>query len=193
VSRHRAARREEARERAHSRTSELQRHPAISVARPADLTDLLSLVRAYYRFDGIRFRKDTATAIGRLVASRSLGRVWIMRHGPSAVGYAILTFNFDAEYGGLQAMLTDLYIRPRHRRQGLGRRTLDLISAYCRSKGIGTIELQVEEDNEKAQDFYRRLGFELLSRMVMSKEVPKVRSAPVRRRDRRLRDDAPAY
>ncbi len=172
MSRHRGARREEARERAPSRTSELRRHPTISVARSADLTDLLSLVRAYYRFDGIRFRKDTATAIGRLVASRSLGRVWIMRQAARR-GIAILTFNFDAEYGGLQGMLTDLYVRPRHRGQGLGRRTLALVSAYCRSKGIGTIELQAEEDNEEAQAFYRRLGFERLSRIVMSRKVPK--------------------
>ena len=41
------------------------------VTRPADVTDLLPLVRAYYRFGGIRFRKDTATAIGRLIANRS--------------------------------------------------------------------------------------------------------------------------
>ena len=149
MSRHRGARREEARERAPSGTSERRRHPTISVARPADLTDLLSLVRAYYRFDGIRFRKDTATAIGRLVASRSLGRVWIMRQGPRAVEYAILTFNFDAEYGGLQGMLTDLYARPRHRGQGLGRRTLALVSAYCRSKASARSNCRPKKTTKK--------------------------------------------
>jgi ribosomal protein S18 acetylase RimI-like enzyme len=172
VSRRRAARKDRS-PRALTRENEkLRQPPSITVARPADLTDLLPLVRAYYRFDGIRFRKDTATAIGRLIASRSLGRVWIMRHGPRAVGYAILTVNFDAEFGGFQGMLTDLYVRPHHRGQGLGRHTLALVSAYCRSKGVDTIELQVEEDNEEAQTFYRRLGFEQLSRIVMSREVP---------------------
>jgi ribosomal protein S18 acetylase RimI-like enzyme len=172
VSRRRAARKDRSPRALTLENEKLRQPPSITVARPADLTDLLPLVRAYYRFDGIRFRKDTATAIGRLIASRSLGRVWIMRHGPRAVGYAILTFNFDAEFGGFQGMLTDLYVRPHHRGQGLGRHTLALVSAYCRSKGVDTIELQVEEDNEEAQTFYRRLGFEQLSRIVMSREVP---------------------
>ena len=42
-----------------------------------------------------------------------------MRHGPRAVGYAILTFNFDAEFGGLEGMLTDLYVRRDHPARGL--------------------------------------------------------------------------
>ncbi len=66
-------------------------------ARLSDFSDLLQLVRAYYRFDGIRFdRSVVGAALKRLLRSRSLGRIWIMRDGSNAVGYAVLTFNPDS-------------------------------------------------------------------------------------------------
>jgi ribosomal protein S18 acetylase RimI-like enzyme len=36
---------------------------------------------------------------------------------------------------------------------------------------IHALELQVEKDNGDAQEFYRRLGFKTLSRLVMSRAV----------------------
>lgn len=151
-----------------------RREPRVELrfARPADFSRLLPLVRAYFKLDGIRFEKKVVgAALERLLRRPSLGRIWIMRYGSRAVGYAVLTFNYDLEFGGLEGLVTDLYLRSEHRRRGLGRRVLALIRAYCRSAGIGTIELQVEEHNKDAREFYRRLGFKKLSRIVMSRDV----------------------
>jgi ribosomal protein S18 acetylase RimI-like enzyme len=143
----------------------------ITLARRRDLQDLLCLVRAYYRFDGIRFPQRAPAALRKLLTKPALGRAWILRDRGRAVGYMILTFNFDVEFGGLEGILTDLYLRPGHRRRGLGRLLVDVASAYCRSRGVETIELQVGDNNEAAQAFYRRLGFERLSRLVMAREI----------------------
>ena len=151
-----------------SRTS-----PVVALARRNDLEDLIRLVRAYYRFEGIRFRQSAVAALRKLLAMPTLGRAWILRDRGRAIGYAILTFNFDVEFGGLEGILTDLYLQCDHRGQGLGRRLVDVACAYCRSRGVETIELQVGEGNEAAQEFYRRLGFERLSRLVMAREVSK--------------------
>ena len=48
---------------------------------------------------------------------------------------------------------------------------LEVVDDYCRSQGIGTVELQVVEDNGDAQAFYRRIGFTRLNRIVMAREV----------------------
>jgi len=117
--------------------------PVIAVARRRDLQDLDRLVRAYYRFEGIHFRASAAAALGKLLTTPALGRAWIVRDRGRAIGYAILTFNFDVEFGGLEGMLTDLYLRPGHRGRGFGRRLVNVASAYCRSRGVETIELQV--------------------------------------------------
>src|SRR5262245_22304756 len=96
--------------------------PVITLARRKDLEDLIRLVRAYYRFEGIRFREGALAALRKLLTVPTLGRAWILRDRGCAIGYAILTFNFDVEFGGPEGILTDLYLKPGHRGQGLGRR-----------------------------------------------------------------------
>jgi hypothetical protein len=38
-----------------------------------------------------------------------------MRDGIKAIGYVLLTFNFDLEFGGFEGVVTDLYIDERYR------------------------------------------------------------------------------
>jgi ribosomal protein S18 acetylase RimI-like enzyme len=145
------------------------------VIRPARLTDradLLALIRAYYRFDHIRFSPRTiAPALDKLLCSRSFGRVWIMCDGARPAGYIVLTYNFDLEFGGIEGLVTDLFVYARYRGRDLGRRALDVVETYCRARGIGMVELQVENENVEAQAFYRKLGFKQLSRIVMTRAV----------------------
>lgn len=158
-----------------SKTRQQDRRAArvtIRAARVADSPDLLRLIRAYYRLDHIRFAPRTAAhALATLLRHPSLGRVWIMREGATAVGYVILTYNFDLEFGGIEGLVTDLYIDTAHRGAGLGQRALDLVDDCCRAHGIGMVELQVEVANAAARAFYRRIGFKQLSRVVMTRAV----------------------
>src|SRR5713101_6407842 len=145
------------------------------VIRPARLTDradLLALIRAYYRFDHIRFNPRTiAPTLEQLLRRPSLGRVWIMREGAMSAGYVVLTYNFDLEFGGVEGLITDLFVDARYRGRGLGRRALDIVDTYCRARGIVMVELQVEDANSEAQAFYRKVGFKQLSRIVMTRDV----------------------
>jgi ribosomal protein S18 acetylase RimI-like enzyme len=141
-------------------------------ARPGDAADLMPLIRAYYRFDGIRFRASPiAQALTRMLKNRRLGCVWIFRDGIKAVGYVLLSFNFDLEFGGFEGLVTDLFVHQNYRRRGLGERALAIVDEYCRSAGIATVELQVVEDNREAQAFYRKIGFMRLNRIVMVRAV----------------------
>lgn len=145
---------------------------AIGRARAGDAPELLRLIRAYYRFDKIRFHAGAiGPALARLLRNRRLGVAWIIRDGIRPVGYVMLTFNFDLEFGGCEGLVTDLYVDTKYRRRGLGERALEVVDDYCRSRGIGTIELQVLEDNKDAQAFYRKIGFTRLNRIVMARAV----------------------
>jgi ribosomal protein S18 acetylase RimI-like enzyme len=83
----------------------------------------------------------------------------------------ILTFNYDVEFGGVEGIVTDLFIHAPYRGMGIGRRIMALIDDYCRATGIHAVELQVESVNREAQEFYQRLGLTTLSRIVMSRAV----------------------
>jgi len=151
-------------------------------ARPRDAADLIPLIRAYYRFDGIRFRAGPIShALARMLKDRRLGFAWIFRDGTRPVGYVLLSFNFDLEFGGFEGLVTDLFVKPEYRGRGVGERALAIVDEYCRSVGIATVELQVVEDNREAQAFYRKIGFKNLKRIVMARAV-KARTRAVRPR-----------
>lgn len=144
----------------------------IRPAQPRDFRRLLELVRSYYRYDSIAFEeRATGRALRRLMRYASLGRVWVIDTGRTLAGYLILTYNYDLEFGGMEGMITDLFIEARYRGKGLGARMIATVREFCRRERIGTMELQVSRDNRAARAFYRALGFKALDRIVMSLEV----------------------
>jgi GNAT superfamily N-acetyltransferase len=143
--------------------------PVIRTARSSDLRELLRLVGAYYRFDRIRFERGTiGGALRRLLRKPALGRVWVAQGRERLVAYLVLTFNYDLEFGGLEGMITELYVEARWRRFGIGRQLIDLARSFCHKSGVGTLELQVSRDNRAARAFYQSLGFREFDRVVMA-------------------------
>lgn len=94
--------------------------PAFIQAGPADLERVLAFIKAYYEFDGILFKaSEIKRGLEALLGNFSLGKVWLIRSNQKDVGYAILTFGYDLEFGGRQATVTELYITVHYRRLGL--------------------------------------------------------------------------
>lgn len=98
------------------------------------------------------------------------GAYWICRDdGPTRCGYAILTYGFDLEYGGRDAWLTDLYIRPELRAQGSGTQAFALLEAQARQAGAGALHLVVRRENLAAQRAYAKNGMTENPRLLMIK------------------------
>jgi GNAT superfamily N-acetyltransferase len=99
----------------------------IRLAFPRDQVKLLPLIEQYYEFDSLKFDgRRIASGLQRLLRSRTLGRVWMTETvaESEAVGYAILTYNYDLEFGGVQGIITDFFITEPYRDRGLGRRMI---------------------------------------------------------------------
>lgn len=138
----------------------------------ADIETLLSLLRAYWEYDGIAYRDaEVRKGLDLLLASPALGSAWLVDIRGRAVGYFILTWGFDLEFGGRHAWVTDLFIEPGHRGQGLGRQVLDFVDGLLRQEGVSCIELLVERDNAEALAFYGKLGFEAADRVPLARRV----------------------
>jgi len=141
----------------------------IRPARKSDQGALLDLIRAYYRFDRIAYDSVTVPrALGTLLRDSSLGRIWVAEKRGRLIGYAIMTFNYDLEFGGSEGLVTDLYVAARWRKRGIGRGLIDAVRAFCHEAGIGTIELQVTKDNRAARAFYASIGFREFDWVVMA-------------------------
>jgi ribosomal protein S18 acetylase RimI-like enzyme len=152
---------------------------------PRDYRVLLRFIREFYRSDRIRFNASaTGPALRKLLRDPSLGKALLLEAGKKPVGYAILTYNYDLEYGGMEGMLTDLYVIGKCRGEGIGSLALYEIEDFCRELGINALELQVRHRNKSAQKFYRQAGYKFLERAVMYRDIPPAKPAGITRRKR---------
>jgi GNAT superfamily N-acetyltransferase len=141
-------------------------------ATAVDASTLLALAREYYDYDAIPFDEAAmGQGFAHLLADAALGGAWSIRRGHDVVGYFVVTYGFDLEFGGRQATVTELYLRPEARRGGIGTAAIRHIEEHLRGLGIGAYELQVERDNSEARAFYARVGFQAHDRIPMSKRI----------------------
>lgn len=64
------------------------------------------------------------------------------------------------------ATIENLAVQREHQRAGIGRALLHRAEQWARGRGATSIELNVYEFNREAIAFYRRLGYETLSRRM---------------------------
>ena len=141
-------------------------------ATESDAAVLQRLIQNYYQFDKIPFRPGAIKKnLHQLLRDASLGRALLCSKNDRAIGYAMLIFWFDTEFGGRCAALTDFYVSPGHRRKGVGRRMMRQVEKYSIESRCHALELQVERDNSGAMAFYKALGFRSHSRIPMSKHL----------------------
>lgn len=74
------------------------------------------------------------------------------------VGFTLWFLNFSTWRGTHGIYLEDLYVRPSHRRSGLGRALLRRLAGECVAHGYARLEWWVLDWNAPAIDFYKSVG-----------------------------------
>ena len=137
-------------------------------ATPDDLAALLPRTRALNAHEGIALDPAALEAgLDHLLRDPGLGGAWLVERDRVAVGYAIVTFGYDLEFGGRDAYLTELWIDPPARGEGAGTAALGLLDPELRARGVHALHLQVRPDNP-AFRLYQRSGFAASPRVVMT-------------------------
>jgi ribosomal protein S18 acetylase RimI-like enzyme len=72
------------------------------------------------------------------------------------------------EFGGRNAFLDDLFIESAFRGAGLGTSALNKVRAFCVENGIRALHLETGRDNAAAQALYRRAGFKVTDRQLLT-------------------------
>jgi GNAT superfamily N-acetyltransferase len=88
-------------------------------------------------------------------------KAWVLIAEPpgepgQVAGFAFCSWNFSTWEARPGIWLDDLFIRPEHRRHGLGGELLNAL----RNRTSGRVEWEMQAGNEKADAFYRQLGAE---------------------------------
>lgn len=98
-------------------------------------------------------------ALREILSDASIGRIYVVREGPSVIAMASLLYTVSTAEGGKAAWLEDVVVRPDRRGRGLARRLLEHVVAKARAEGVLRITLLADADNERAHALYESLGF----------------------------------
>lgn len=140
------------------------------VAEITDITLLLELVKEFHEKEKLAFdEKLDGNALAIFLADGSWGQVWIIQQEDEAIGYMILTLGYSLEYRGRDAFIDELYLRPKHRGQGIGTQMLAFAEENCRVLGVQALHLEVDFENPDAQRLYHRVGYQRHHRFLMTK------------------------
>ncbi len=141
--------------------------------RPATLDDvalLLPRTRALNAHENIVISdEDLEAALRGLLADPSIGGAWLIEDD-GVVGYAIVAYSYDLEFGGRDSYLTEFWIDESYRGRGAGTAVLDLLADELRARDIRAVHLQVRPDNP-AKRLYERAGFTVSPRLVMTRRL----------------------
>ncbi len=95
-------------------------------------------------------------------------RVLIIAAAQTPAGYALLSFTYSNEAGGIVVLIEELYINEAHRSKGLASEFFAFLEQeYPLAKRF---RLEVRKDNKKAIALYRKLGYQSLDYVQMIKD-----------------------
>ena len=141
------------------------------LATEADVPRILPMMEDFNRFERIPWTREAGEApLRTLLADRRLGVVGLFEEGAATtLGYFVVTFGFDLEWGGRDAFLTELYLVPERRAQGRGPGLMAAVERTAREHGARALHLMVRTDNEPARRLYASQGYTSPARIFLTK------------------------
>lgn len=142
---------------------------------PEDIDKILPLVAAFHGESGIATTPELRDAgIRPLLEGTPHGAAYLIGPRRAPVGYLVLSFGWSVEFGGLDAFLDEIYVRPAVRGRGMGAEALSALIRALQASDIKALHLEVEPGSAAAR-LYERLGFApRLNYGLMSWRAPRV-------------------
>jgi GNAT superfamily N-acetyltransferase len=137
--------------------------PVIRPARPADVPEILELIRGLADYEKLSHEVEAT--------GEKLGRSLFPADGAPAEAYCILAevdgqpagfalyfFNYSTFLTRPGLYLEDLFVKPEFRSRGLGKALLLHLAKLANARGCGRMEWTVLDWNQPAIEFYESLG-----------------------------------
>lgn len=146
---------------------------ALHLARPEHIEALLPLVAAFHAEASIAQNEELRrAALEPLLEGSPLGVVYLIGPQRAPIGYIVITFGWSVEFGGMDAFVDELFIRPAVRGRGIATEILSTLPRALGQAGVRAIHLEVDQDNTAAHKLYTRTGFRARPRyMLMTREL----------------------
>lgn len=142
------------------------------VATGQDIPGILAMMEEFYAIDHYPFDKErTNENLLLFLANDGLGRIWMIEWDNVVIGYLVFAFGFSFEYGGRDAFIDELFLKPGYRQKGIGKLTMDFIHEEAPKLGVKTVHLEVEQHNIGGRKLYERQGYTDNGRLLLSRKI----------------------
>lgn len=132
----------------------------LTLAGPDHLDRLIPLVAAFHAEAGIKSTEEQRQAgVAPLLDGIPHGCAYLIGPPRAPIGYVVITFGWSVEFGGLDAIIDELYIRPGVRGRGIASEALIALPRALAGGGLRAVHLEVDKTNAKALKLYQRAGF----------------------------------
>lgn len=132
----------------------------ISLAQPADLPELAELFCGYLDFYQVPRPLAEVEAFLAARLERGDSVLFIARdQAGQALGFVQLYPFFASLHMAPAFLLSDLYVSPTGRRQGLAEQLMNAARAHAEACGACGLQLETAKDNFAGQALYEKLGY----------------------------------
>jgi GNAT superfamily N-acetyltransferase len=133
--------------------------PAIRAATEDDVQLIFDLICELATYEKMRDEVvGTAEVLHASLFDRHDAEALIVESAGEAVGYAIFYTTFSTFECRSGIWLEDVYVRPEHRRGGIGLQVMQHLAALALDRGHVRLEWVALDWNEPALNFYAKLG-----------------------------------
>ncbi|HEX5851536.1 MAG TPA: GNAT family N-acetyltransferase [Solirubrobacteraceae bacterium] len=142
-------------------------------ARPEDVPLLLRMFRELAEYEDLTSELHATDELlhAALFGERPAAEALIARIGAEAAGYAIFYPTFSTFLAIQGIWLEDLYVRPEHRKGGVGKALLTAVAARTHARGGKRLEWSALDWNDLALGFYERLGAQPMREWITHRVV----------------------
>jgi GNAT superfamily N-acetyltransferase len=138
---------------------------------PLDRREIERLIAEYHASEGITpINERIAWAVDQQLRSQSPGLLLVAREKSTIVGVTLAVYTPSAELGRVMAV-NDFFVRPDHRRKGVGRELAKRLVEECKGMKIDEIGLEVLHANKTAAAFWNSVGFRQADRFLFRKKL----------------------
>jgi GNAT superfamily N-acetyltransferase len=131
----------------------------IRPAAEADVETLFALILELAEYEKLREAvSGDAAVLRRTLFEQRAAEALLVEAGGEAIGYAIFFTTFSSFECRSGIWLEDVYVRPGHRRGGIGRELMEHLAALALERGHVRLDWCALDWNEPALRFYDELG-----------------------------------
>lgn len=139
---------------------------------PEDRNIFLSMVKRFYSSSAVAHNVDSQNfdiTFDAAVSKSPFIRLLIIDDDEISVGYALLSFTYSNEVGGMVVLVEELYVSEEYRGMGFGGMVFEFLEQeYPSAKRF---RLEVRKDNERAIKLYSRIGYNVLDYVQMVRDI----------------------